>query len=81
MERTGIQRNLEGIRDRIAKAAHRAGRKPGEIRLVGVTKTVSPDRIAAVVEAGLEILGENYVQEAQKKQERNNRRYKKTPRI
>ncbi len=68
MEANGIQQNLERIKDRIEKAAVRAGRKPEEVKLVGVTKTVSLERIAEAVSAGVEILGENYVQEAQKKQ-------------
>ncbi len=48
-------------------AARRAGRKPEEVRLVAVSKTVEPERILQALEVGVEILGENYVQEAQKK--------------
>jgi len=40
---------------------------PREINLVAVSKTVEPGRIQEAVEAGASILGENYVQEAQKK--------------
>jgi len=49
------------------KAAHRVGRDPKEIRLVAVSKTVETARIQEAIEAGVSILGENYVQEAQKK--------------
>jgi len=61
---------LEKIRGRIEQACRRSGRGVREVRLVAVTKTVPPDRIAAAVEAGVEILGENYVQEAGRKRER-----------
>ena len=45
----------------------RAGRDPGEVTLVAVSKTVEATRLAAAVEAGLTILGENRVQEAEAK--------------
>ena len=53
--------------DRIERAARRVGRNPGEIKLVAVSKTVEAARIKEAIEAGVSILGENYVQEAQKK--------------
>ena len=43
------------------------GRDPREIKLVAVSKTVESARIRDAIEAGVSILGENYVQEAQKK--------------
>jgi len=48
-------------------AARRAGRDIEKIRLVAVSKTVDADGIRQALEAGVKILGENYVQEAQKK--------------
>ena len=53
--------------ERIEKAARRAGRDPAKIKLVAVSKTVEAARIKEAIEAGVSILGENYVQEAQKK--------------
>ncbi len=53
--------------ERIARAAQRAKRDPDEVKLVAVSKTVEPSRIQEAIEAGVSILGENYVQEAQKK--------------
>jgi pyridoxal phosphate enzyme (YggS family) len=64
-----IQENVKQIRERIAEAALRSGREPEEVRLVAVTKTVEPERVAEAVEAGVRVLGENYVRETQKKQE------------
>ncbi len=51
------------VRARIAEAAHRAGRDPATVTLVAATKTVPPDRIAAVVAAGVPDIGENRAQE------------------
>ncbi len=62
-----IGENLARVQDRIRRAAERVGRSPEEIRLVAVSKTVEPERIIAALQAGVRILGENYVQEAQKK--------------
>lgn len=62
-----IKENLLRVMERIEKAAQRVGRDPGEIKLVAVSKTVEADRIKDAIEAGVAILGENYVQEAQKK--------------
>lgn len=60
---------LGAVRARIEKAARAAGRSPDEVALIGVTKTVPPDRIRPVVEAGLQHIGENRVQEAASKVE------------
>jgi uncharacterized pyridoxal phosphate-containing UPF0001 family protein len=57
----------EQLLERIAAACGRAGRSPGAVTLVAVTKTVPIDRVRAAVEAGFTILGENRVQEAEPK--------------
>ncbi|MGZ3558704.1 MAG: YggS family pyridoxal phosphate enzyme, partial [Thermodesulfobacteriota bacterium] len=62
-----VKENLLSVLGRIEKAARRAGRDPKEIKLVAVSKTVEVARIKEAIEAGVTILGENYVQEAQKK--------------
>ncbi len=62
-----IKQNLEEINRRLDHAARRSGRKPTEIRLVVVTKTVSPERLQEAVAAGQSLFGENYVQEAKAK--------------
>ncbi len=67
---SAIADNVKGVRERIEQAAWRCGRKPEEIKLVAVTKTVPADIIQEAVEAGIEIIGENYVQEAASKRER-----------
>ena len=62
-----IKENFLKVIERIEGAARRAGRNPNEIKLVAVSKTVEAARIKEAIEAGVSILGENYVQEAQKK--------------
>lgn len=54
----------ERVLERIEAAARRARRDPAEVRLVAVSKTVGADRLRAAVAAGLDLLGENRVQEA-----------------
>jgi len=62
-----IAENLARVRERIEGAARRSGRDPESVRLVAVSKTVGAERVRQAIEAGAKILGENYVQEAQKK--------------
>ena len=64
-----MEEKLEQIRQTIAEAALRRGRNPDDIRIVGVTKTVSPEQIASAIRAGIEILGGNYIQETLDKME------------
>ncbi|HPC85609.1 MAG TPA: YggS family pyridoxal phosphate-dependent enzyme [Smithellaceae bacterium] len=62
-----IEANIQNIRQRIAAAAARAHRDPAGIRLMAVSKTVEPERIQRALDAGITLLGENYVQEAREK--------------
>jgi PLP dependent protein len=64
-----IARRLAEVRERIASAARRAQRAAGEITLVLASKTQPPEAIAAAYAAGARDFGENYVQEALRKQE------------
>lgn len=58
---------LQEVQSRIARAAQRSGRDVSEITLVGVTKTVDSGRINQAIEAGLQHIGENRIQEARRK--------------
>jgi pyridoxal phosphate enzyme (YggS family) len=58
-----IAPRIEEVRDRIAAAARRAGRDPGEITLLGASKGVDADRVREAIDAGLIDLGENRAQE------------------
>ncbi|HEY5656571.1 MAG TPA: YggS family pyridoxal phosphate-dependent enzyme [Myxococcota bacterium] len=61
---TEIGARLAAVRDRVRRAAERAGRSPDEIALVGVSKRKPAALVAEAVRAGLRHVGENYVQEA-----------------
>lgn len=65
-----VKTQLLQIRKRIADAAEAAGRPPGAVRLVAVSKTVPADRVGQAIDAGVDILGENYIQEAGEKFQR-----------
>ncbi len=68
MNNIDLKENFKRVKERINKAATRAGRDPQEIRLVAVTKTVPYERIKkAIVECGHFLFGENYIQEALQK--------------
>jgi pyridoxal phosphate enzyme (YggS family) len=62
-----VAQNLEEVRGAIADAARRAGRDPSAVRLVAVSKTVDLERIRAAMDAGQDLFGENYLQEARDK--------------
>jgi len=64
----GIAERLRAVRERIARAAERAGRSPGEVSLVAVSKTHPPERVReAFAAAGQRDFGENKVQEGEAK--------------
>jgi pyridoxal phosphate enzyme (YggS family) len=62
-----IAANLNAVRARIDAAARRAGRDPGEITLIAVSKTFGADHVRAAWAAGQQDFGENKVQEALQK--------------
>ena len=63
----GIRENLERIRERVERAAGRAGRRAEEITLVAVSKTFPTDAIRDAFDAGVRHFGENRVQEWESK--------------
>ena len=58
---------LEAVRSAVADAAARAGRTPGHVALVAVSKTVDAAAVVQALRAGQRAFGENRVQEAQGK--------------
>jgi pyridoxal phosphate enzyme (YggS family) len=63
----GLASNLARVRGRIEEAARAAGRDPGSVRLLAVTKQVEPEEARALVELGCVDLGENRVPELERK--------------
>ncbi len=62
-----MKTRLENVLNRIKNAALACGRDPETIRLVAVSKTIPADMVKEAIEAGVKILGENYIQETRKK--------------
>jgi len=62
-----MKTRLENVKNRINKAASDCGRDPETIQLVAVSKTIPQKRVKEAIDAGVTILGENYVQEAKEK--------------
>lgn len=58
-----IEENYKVIKNNIYEAAIKSGRNPDEIRLMGVTKTVESIYINHALELGVDLIGENRVQE------------------
>ena len=58
-----IEGNVKRIKTEIARAAVEAGRDPNEVLLVAATKTNGAEAVRAAVRAGVDICGENRVQE------------------
>ena len=62
-----MKNRLSSIYRRIAAAARDSGRRPEDIRLVAVSKTVPIERLLEAVGLGVTILGESYIQESREK--------------
>jgi pyridoxal phosphate enzyme (YggS family) len=63
----GIEQNIKDIWTRIDKAAAKTGRSAKDIKLVAVSKTVPAERVNEAIRSGIDIIGENRVQEAEAK--------------
>lgn len=64
-----LARNVERVREQIARAAESADRDPGDIRLIAVTKYVDADVIRALFDLGCRRFGESRPQVLWKKAE------------
>lgn len=62
-----VARAVAAVRERIARAAERAGRDPATVTLVAVTKTRPAEDLLLAFEVGIRHFGENRVQEAEAK--------------
>ena len=60
---------LDEVREKIAAACERSGRKAEDVEIIAVTKTHGPETVQEAWVNGLAIVGENKVQEAQWKKE------------
>ena len=62
-----IEYNLDVINEKIAESAIKSGRKPEDVQLMAVTKTVDPIFINYALDYGVKLIGENRVQEMLRK--------------
>lgn len=62
-----MEEKIQGIRERIAEAATKTGRRSEDITLIAVTKLHSPEEINRAIACGITDIGENKVQEIQAK--------------
>jgi PLP dependent protein len=62
-----VKGNLARVRERVEAAADRAGRDPGEVEICAATKYVPVDEMAALAEAGIDLVGENRAQDLEAK--------------
>ncbi len=67
-QRLRIADNVARVRERIARAAEKTGRRGEDIRLVAVAKRILAAQVKEAIAAGITEVGENYVQEAAAKQ-------------
>lgn len=66
---TDIASNVQSVMQTIHDVAVQAGRDPQSVQLVAVTKYVEPERVREAIAAGVQVCGENRLQEAQTKME------------
>lgn len=64
---TNIEQNIAAVRQRIQLSCHKAGRNSGDVTLLAVSKTVSPEAIKLAIAAGQRDFGENYIAEGVEK--------------
>ncbi len=67
-----IADNLKRIKENVYNAAVNSNRSPQDIKIMAVTKTVDPKRVNMAIDAGIELLGENRVQEFLSKRDEYN---------
>ncbi|MBQ2775130.1 MAG: YggS family pyridoxal phosphate-dependent enzyme [Clostridia bacterium] len=67
-----LEDNLKKVRDEIAQTALKSGRNPDDIKLMAVTKTVCPELINHAISCGVDLIGENKVQEVLAKKDELN---------
>jgi hypothetical protein len=67
LDATRVRANLERLREEIADAAARAGRRAGDVEILAAAKYVAAEEIAVLEEAGVELVGENRAQDLEVK--------------
>ena len=68
-ERNELHERIAQVKERVARAAEKAGKKPEDIILVAASKMNDTERVQEAIRAGIEVCGENRVQELLEKYE------------
>ncbi|MBL8952223.1 MAG: YggS family pyridoxal phosphate-dependent enzyme [Myxococcaceae bacterium] len=68
MDTAQLEKNLEALEGRIARACARAGRREADVQLVAVSKLHPPEVLRRAYACGIRHFGENYAQELRDKQ-------------
>lgn len=68
IETAQLEKNLEAVEGRIARACARAGRKERDVQLIAVSKLHPPEVLRRAYDCGIRHFGENYAQELRDKQ-------------
>ena len=58
-----LEQNLKTIREKTARALLNSGHAGSKVRIMAVTKTVEPQRVNQAIRLGIDLIGENRVQE------------------
>jgi hypothetical protein len=66
-KKSALAEKLDAVRDRMAAAAVKARREPGEVMLVAVTKAAAPEQLREILQLGVADLGESRVQALQQR--------------
>lgn len=67
MRKDELNENLRNVKERVAQAARRAGRNPGDVTVLAVSKTKPESDIMDLYASGQRDFGENYIQELREK--------------
>lgn len=62
-----LSENIKAVKERIEEAAKRSGRESSSVKLLAATKSVPAPVLKEAISLGLDLFGENYIQEARKK--------------
>jgi len=74
-ESNSIKNAIQEVNDRISAACKRAGRKPEEVTLIAVSKTMPVEAIREAMECGIVEFGENRPQELRDSKPKSRNRY------
>jgi PLP dependent protein len=62
-----LRLRIDSLRERVRRACEMAGRRPGSVKIVAVTKTHPAEALQAIIDSGIQDIGENRVQEIEEK--------------